>query len=135
MLYKLLAFLFLLTGCYTTVLDPLRVLPESEPPKIESLPEYHDAPTPQIRRDYYGRFSHPSYYSSYYPLVAPGYYQPPVRIIYVNERGNKQVQPYVVAQVKEPVATPKKDIERQRQVWQKRIDPRIRKAPTPTPKR
>jgi len=132
--------LFVLCGCgYTQLHDPLRILPKPELPKIEALPEYHDTPIPQIRRDYYGRFSHPTYYSSYYPTVALGYYQPPTRIIYTNRIANIQTQPYVVAQVKVPVAKapvpkPKKDIEQQRRVWQKRIDPRIRKAPTPTPK-
>lgn len=132
--------LFVLCGCgYTQLHDPLRILPKPELPKIEALPEYHDTPIPQIRRDYYGRFSHPTYYSSYYPTVALGYYQPPMRIIYTNRIANIQTQPYVVSQVKVPVAKapvpkPKKDIEQQRRVWQKRIDPRIRKAPTPTPK-
>ena len=130
MLYKLLAFLFLLTGCYTMVLDPLRVLPESEPPKIESLPEYHDVPTPQIRRDYYGRFSHPSYYSSYYPIVAPGYYQPPVRIIYTNKRDDTQAQLYVMVEVKEPVT--KVDVAKADKVWQRRVSPMVRPPPTPT---
>ena len=132
--------LFVLCGCgYTQFHDPLRILPEPEPPKMVPLPQHHDTLAPQIRRDYYGRFSHPTYYSSYYPTVVPGYYQPPIRIIYTNRIANIQTQPYQAPQVKVPVAKapapkPKKDIELQGRVWQKRIYPRIRKAPTPAPK-
>ena len=140
---KLLICCLLMTGCYTQVLNPdrLRRIPEPDPEIILPLPRYDDAaPVPQLRRDYYGRHSHPNYYNSYYPYDVPGYYQPPVRIIYANTRNNKQAQSYTVAKVspavaKAPVVNPsKEDKALSQKVWQKRVDPRNRKAPEPTPK-
>jgi hypothetical protein len=139
---KLLICCLLLTGCYTQVLNPNRIkrLPEPEPEIILPMPRYDDAvPVPQLRRDYYGRYSHPNYYNSYYPYDVPGYYQPPVRIIYANTRNNTQAQPYTVVEVKQPVAkvsqaAPPVDKERAAKIWQKRVSPRSRKPPTLTKK-
>ena len=124
---------------YTRLHDPLRIT-KPEPVKIEPIMDYHDGVPPDVRRDYYGRFSHPTYYNSHSPYIYSGYYQPPTRIFYANTRNNKQAQSYTVAKVnpavaKAPVVNPsKEDKALSQRVWQKRVDPRNRKAPQPTPK-
>jgi len=142
---KLLICCLLTTGCYTQIFSPDRIRRPPDPEPEIILPaqlhlQMHDAvPVPQLRRDYYGRHSHPSYYNSYYPYDVPGYYQPPTRIIYANTRANTQAQPYAVVEVGQPVAkvsqaAPPVDKERASKVWQKRVSPRARKTPTPTKK-
>ena len=121
---------------YTQIHDPLR-LPEPEPVKLEPIIDYHDGLIPQVRRDYYGRFSHTSYYNSHYPYIYSGYYQPPARIIYVEAKPVTQAQPYRVPEASQPVAKvmeppTQKDIAKAAKVWQRRVSPRSRRTPTPT---
>ena len=134
--------LVLMCSCgYTRLHDPLRIT-KPEPVKIEPIMDYHDGVPPDVRRDYYGRFSHPTYYNSHSPYIYSGYYQPPTRIFYANTRNNKQAQSYTVVEVRQPVPvakssvpeTSKEDKALSQRVWQKRVDPRNRKAPQPTPK-
>ena len=112
---------------YTQIHDPLRIQ-EPEPVKIEPVKDYHYSPSPQIRREYYGRFSPPNYYDNYYPYIYSGYYQQPPQVVVVEAKTNIQSPPYKMA---EPL---KKDMARAERVWQKRVDPRNRKVPQPTPK-
>jgi hypothetical protein len=117
-------------GCgYTQIHDPLRV-PKPEPVKIEPIMDYHDGTLPEVRRDYYGRFSHPSYYNSYSPYIYSGYYQPPARIIYVEVSPVAPVQSQPVYEVtKQPT---QRDDTKAAKVWQKRVSPRLRQPPKPT---
>ena len=111
---------------YTQIHDPLRIQ-EPEPVKIEPVIDYHYSPSPQIRREYYGRFSPPNYYNNYYPIYSD-YYQQKPQVVVVETKTNIKSPTYKMS---EPS---KEDKARSQKVWQKRVDPRNRKAPQPTPK-
>lgn len=112
---------------YTQLHDPLRI-PKPEPVKIVPIMDYHDENPPQVRRDYYARFSHPNYYNNHSPYIYSGYYQPSPRVVYVEAK--PVTQP--VAKVMKPPA--QKDVAKASQVWQKRVAPQVRQSPTPTPR-
>ena len=122
--------LVLMCSCgYTRLHDPLRIT-KPEPVKIEPIMDYHDGVPPDVRRDYYGRFSHPTYYNSHSPYIYSGYYQPPARIVYVEAPPVAKVQSRPVYELtKQPT---QKDDKKATEVWQRRVSPRLRLVPTPT---
>ena len=129
---------FVLNGCYTLLSDPLKISPK---PKVDihniEKQDKIDEPYPMVNR-YYGRRTHDSYvygHNGYYGIV-PRYHngynsydhyhihdvpQSPVSQAPTQQRTKVEVK-----------NTPtSRDVERAKIVWQKRIEPRLRKAPTP----
>ena len=136
MIYSFLCLIFLLSGCYTMVSNPLRIK-EILVPDIHQIDKLYDNEEvlPIVRKSfnpYYGNFNGYYYnrygYSSYRaPVYYSSYLSEPPQNIDTSQRIQKSTS---VAPPKPPV-----DKERAKAVWQKRIDSRLRKAPTPTPKK
>ena len=152
MIYSFLCLIFLLSGCYTIISDPLRIkeIPAADIHQIDKLYDNEEV-LPIVRKSsnpyygnytnpYYGNYTNPYYgnfngyyynrygYSSYRaPIYYSSYLSEPPQNIDTSQSVQKSTS---VAPPKPPV-----DKERAKAVWQKRIDSRLRKAPTPTPKK
>jgi len=143
----LVSLLLVLDGCYTLLYDPLRVKP---PPKINVRNlennyqrDERDEHRPMVNRRYelWPQYSYSPYGNGYYPIVS--YYSngySPYSIYHIhNESQLSILQPQktiTLAQQSDKVevkdATASRDVEGAKIVWQKRINPRNRKLPTPT---
>ena len=144
MIRSFLCLIFFLSGCYTIISDPLQIkkAPAVDIHKME-IDDTRDEILPMVNRSYNRQL--------YYPYAAQrnGYYY--VNPYYYNRYNTYRV--YDVYNISQPSVSQKantftpvqqspktevketpsaKDIERARMVWQKRIDPRIHKAPKPT---
>ena len=132
--------LFILNGCYTILNNPFKVNPK---PKLNNHIEKHNESNEYItmvNRRYERQLQQP------YPYYSNGYY--PINSYYYNRYNTYSthhvhdvsqssvsqnantftpVQQSPKTEVKETPSA--KDIERARVVWQKRINPRIRKVP------
>ena len=144
MIYSFLCFIFLLSGCYTMVSDPLQI---KKDPAVDihkmDIDDTRDEIFPMVNRSYNRQLHYPyaAQRNGYY-YVNPYYYNRyntyRVYDVYnisqpsVSQKANTftPVQQSPKTEVKETPSA--KDIERARMVWQKRIDPRIRKSPKPT---
>ena len=141
MIYSFLCLIFLLSGCYTMVSNPLRIK-EILVPDIHQIDKLYDNEEvlPIVRKSsnpYYGNFNGYYYnrygYSSYRaPVYYSSYLSQPTQNVGTPQRIQKSTS---VASPKPTSVTSRVDKERAKAVWQKRIDPRLRKAPTPTPKK
>ena len=149
MIYSFLCLIFFLSGCYTIISDPLRIK-ETPPADIHQIDKLYDNEEvlPIVRKSsnpYYGNYTNPYYdnfngyyynrygYSSYRaPVYYSSYLSQPTQNVGTPQRIQKSTS---VASPKPTPVTSRVDKERAKAVWQKRIDPRLRKAPTPTPKK
>ena len=141
MIYSFLCLIFFLSGCYTIISDPLRIK-ETPPADIHQIDKLYDNKEvlPIVRKSsnpYYGNFNGYYYnrygYSSYRaPVYYSSYLSQPTQNVGTPQRIQKSTS---VASPKPTSVTSRVDKERAKAVWQKRIDPRLRKAPTPTPKK
>ena len=144
MIHSFLCLIFLLSGCYTIISDPLRIkeIPAVDIHKME-IDDTRDEIFPMVNRSYNRQLHYPyaAQRNGYY-YVNPYYYNRyntyRVYDVYnisqpsVSQKANTftPVQQSPKTEVKETPSA--KDVERARMVWQKRIDPRIHKAPKPT---
>ena len=118
-------------GSYTKLFDPNKI-PEPTP---EIITPIKDDALPNSRKEYYAeRLARDRYYShsSWYRYT--GYdYQPyeAERYIYVDTRAAPQPTQVAPTTVQ---SAPPYNAERAAEVWQKRSNPRSRKAPKPTKK-
>ena len=123
-------------GSYTQLFDPNREPPEPIP---EIITPIKDDALPQLRREYYAERlarDRDYRYTAWNRYTGYGYrpYESE-RIIYVDTRPigqPTQVAPVTAPQLVQP--TQPYNADRAAQVWQKRISPRAREAPTPTKK-
>ena len=141
MIRSFLCLIFFLSGCYTIISDPLQIkkAPAVDIHKME-IDDTRDEIFPMVNRSYNRQLHYPyaAQRNGYY-YVNPYYYNRyntyRVYDVYniaqpsVSQKANTftPVQQSPKTEVKETPSA--KDIERARMVWQKRIDPRIRKAP------
>ena len=142
--YKTLPLLLVLNGCYTVILDTLRI--REVPPEDIKIDKYYDGEEalPIVNRSIYNQYGSTRYpyaylHNGYYynDPYAYGQYGPTVdRTGVVLSR--EEYLRLKAAQAPKPMP-PKVDAtalaekkRRQELVWKKRIEPRIRKAPTPT---
>ena len=130
----LFSLLFVLNGCYTLLSDPLKISPK---PKVDihnierqdKIDELHLT----VNRYYGHRTYHPYVYGSPDPYYYNRYNSYDHYRIYdvpaprVSQTPTQQI---IRVEVKSPSTS--RDVERAKIVWQKRIEPRVRKAPTPT---
>ena len=135
--------LFILNGCYTILNNPFKVNPK---PKLNNHIEKHNESNEYItmvNRRYERQLQQPyPYYSNgYYPISS--YYHnryntySTYHIHDISESSVSQIQNTVSpeqqnfkVEVKE--TTSGKDVERAKNVWDRRTQPRVRKPPTPT---
>ena len=144
MTYSFLCFIFLLGGCYTMISNPLQI---KKPPAIDihkmERNDTRDEILPMVNRNYdrqlYSPYAaqrngyyyvNPYYYNRYNTYRVYDVYDISQPSVSQNANTFTPVQQHPKAEIKETPSA--KDVERARAVWQKRIDPRIRKAPTPT---
>ena len=134
----LFSLLFVLNGCYTLLSGPLKISPK---PKVnihdierqDKIDELHL----MVNRYYGHRTYHPYVYGSPVPYgIDPYYYNrynsyDHYRIYDVPQSRVSQTptQQRIRVEVKSPSTS--RDVERAKIVWQKRIEPRVRKTPTP----
>ena len=143
----LVSLLLVLDGCYTLLYDPLRVKPA---PKINVRDlennyqrDERDEHRPMVNRHYerWFQYSYSPYGNGYYPIFSyhsNGY--SPYSIYHIhNESRLSVLQPQKTItptqqrnKVEIKDATASRDIEGAKRIWQKRINPRNRKLPTPT---
>ena len=134
----LFSLLFVLNGCYTLLSDPLKISPK---PKVDihniekqdKIDELH----PMVNRYYGHRIYHPYVYGNPGPYGIDHYYYnrynsydhyriydvPLSRVFQTPTQQRTKVE------VKNPPTN--RDVEKAKKVWQKRIEPRVRKVPTP----
>ena len=135
--------LFTLSGCYTLLINPLKVNPK---PKLSNHIEKHNESNEYItmvNRRYERQLqqSYPYYSNGHYP-VSPYYYS---RYNTHNTHHIHDVSQSSVSQIQntgEPKqqnfknevkeATSGKDVERAKMVWNRRTNPRNRNPPAPT---
>ena len=139
MLFKLLPFLLLLNGCYTLLSDPLKVSPKPQL-DIHNIKEQDkiDEPHPMVGRHYVRRSHEPYVYghNGYYGIV-PRYHNSynsydHYHISDVSQSFVPQTPPQQSNKVEVKNTQTSRDVEKAKIIWQKRISPRVRKAPTPT---
>jgi len=143
----LVSLLLVLDGCYTLLYDPLRV---KSAPKINVRDlennyqrDERDEHRLMVNRRYerWFQYSYSPYGNGYYPIISyhsNGY--SPYNIYHIrNESQLSVLQPQKTitpaqqsAKVEVKDAPASRDVERAKRIWQKRINPRIRKAPTLT---
>ena len=135
----LFSLVFILNGCYTLLSDPLKISPK---PKVDihniDKQDKVDEPYPMVNR-YYGRRTHNPYvygHNGYYGIV-PRYHNgynsyDHYHIHDVSQSPVPQTPPQQSIKVEVKNTQTSRDVERAQQVWAKRIEPRVRKAPTPT---
>ena len=135
----LFSLVFVLNGCYTLLSDPLKVSPK---PKVDihniEKQDRIDEPYPMVNR-YYGRRTHNPYvygHNGYYGIV-PRYHNgynsyDHYHIHDVPQSPVSQTPPQQSIKVEVKNTPSSRDVEKTQQVWEKRISPRNRKAPTPT---
>lgn len=136
-------FLFILSGCYTILSNPLKIKPK---PKLNNHIEIHNDSNeylPMVNRSYEWQLQQP--YSNYgnrnYP-VSPYYYSryntyithhihdvSQSSVSQIQNTGESKQQNFKV-EVKDPATG--KDVEKAKMVWHRRDLPRIRKAPVTT---
>ena len=143
MTYSFLCFIFLLGGCYTMISNPLQI---KKPPAVDihkmERDDTRDEILPMVNRNhdrqlyypyaaqhngYY--YVNPYYYNRYNTYMVYDVYDISQPSVSQNANTFTPVQQRPKAEIKETPSA--KDVERARVVWQKRIDPRIRKAPKP----
>ena len=143
----LVSLLLVLDGCYTLLYDPLRVKPA---PKINVRDlennyqrDERDEHRPMVNRRYelWPQYSYSPYGNGYYPIVSyHSYGYSPYSIYHIHNESRlsvlqpqKTITPTQQRTKVEVKNTPtSRDVERAKIVWQKRIEPRNRKLPTPT---
>ena len=135
----LFSLVFVLNGCYTLLSDPLKVSPK---PKVDihniEKQDRIDEPYPMVNR-YYGRRTHNPYvygHNGYYGIV-PRYHNGynsyhHYHIHDVPQSPVSQTPPQQSIKVEVKNTPSSRDVEKAQQVWERRISPRNRKAPTPT---
>ena len=143
----LVSLLLVLDGCYTLLYDPLRV---KSAPKINVRDlennyqrDERDEHRPMVNRHYerWFQYSYSPYGNGYYPIFSyhsNGY--SPYSIYHIHNESRlsvlqpqKTITPTQQRTKVEVKNTPtSRDVERAKIVWQKRIEPRNRKLPTPT---
>ena len=143
----LVSLLLVLDGCYTLLYDPLRV---KSAPKINVRDlennyqrDERDEHRLMVNRRYerWFQYSYSPYGNGYYPIISyhsNGY--SPYNIYYIrNESLLSVLQPQKTitpaqqsAKVEVKDAPASRDVEKAKRIWQKRINPRNRKLPTPT---
>ena len=136
----LFSLLFILNGCYTLLSDPLKISPK---PKVDihnikdqgKNNELH----PMVSRHYVRRSYQPYvYWNEYYDYRRdPHYYNSynsfDHRYVHdVPQTSVSQTPPQQVIKAEVKNTPSSRDVEKAQQVWEKRISPRNRKAPTPT---
>ncbi len=144
MIYSFLCFIFLLGGCYTMINNPLQIkkTPAVDIHKMER-DDTRDEILPMVNRNYdrqlYSPYAtqrngyyyvNPYYYNRYNTYRVYDVYDISQPSVSQNANTFTPVQQSPKNEIKETPSA--KDIERARAVWQKRIDPRIRKSPKPT---
>ena len=138
MIYKIWP-LLLLTGCYTLLNDPMKISlkPTVDIHNIEEQ-DKRDELHPMVNR-YYSRRTHEPYVYGYNRSygIDPYYYNrynsyDHYHIYDVPQSPVSQTptQQRIKVEVKSPPTS--RDVEKAKIVWQKRIEPRNRKLPTPT---
>ena len=134
----LFSLLFVLNGCYTLLSGPLKISPK---PKVnihdierqDKIDELHL----MVNRYYGHRTYHPYVYGSPGPYgIDPYYYNrynsyDHYRIYDVPQSRVSQTPTQQRIRVEVKIPSTSRDVERAKIVWQKRIEPRVRKAPTP----
>ena len=135
--------LFTLSGCYTLLSNPLKVIPK---PKLSNHIEKHNESNEYItmvNRRYERQLQQPyPYYSDGYYPVGPYYYN---RYNTYSTHHIHDVSQFPVSQIQSTVTpeqqnfkvevketTSGKDVERAKNVWDRRTQPRVRKPPTLT---
>lgn len=134
----LFSLLFVLNGCYTLLSDPFKISPK---PKVDihniekqdKIDELH----PMVNRYYGHRIYHPYVYGNPGPYGIDHYYYnrynsyDHYRIydVPLSRVFQTPTQQRTKAEVKNPPTN--RDVEKAKKVWQKRIEPRVRKVPTP----
>ena len=136
----LFSLLFILNGCYTLLSDPLKISPK---PKVDihNIKEQgkNNELHPMVNRHYVRRSYQPYvYWNEYYDYRRdPHYYNSynsfDHRYVHdVPQTSVSQTPPQQVIKVEVKNTPSSRDVEKAQQVWEKRISPRNRKAPTPT---
>ena len=135
----LFSLVFVLNGCYTLLSDPLKVNPK---PKVDihniDKQDKVDEPYPMVNR-YYGRRTYDPYvygHNGYYGIL-PRYHSSynssdHYHIHDAPQQPVPQTPPQQSIKVEVKNTQTSRDVEESKIVWQKRTDPRLRKAPTPT---
>jgi hypothetical protein len=139
----LLPLLFILSGCYTILSNPLKISPK---PKLNNHIEMHNDSNeylPMVNRSYGQQLQQPySYYDNgYYPINSYYYNRYNTysthHIHDISQSPASQIQNTVTpeqqnfkVEVKETLSG--KDVERAKLVWNRRTNPRAIKTPTPT---
>ena len=139
-LIRLLPLLLVLNGCYTLLLDPMRVreVPQNDTKiyqhyeRFETLPIVRDNsqlqfqyPYANMHNGYY--YNNPYTYTQYNPY---GIYITPQHNVYKETNRQNKVPPVQPIKVDPAILAEKKIF--QKLVWERRINPRARKAPMPT---
>ena len=136
----LFSLVFVLNGCYTLLSDPLKISPK---PKVDihNIKEQgkNNESHPMVSRHYVRRSYQPYvYWNEYYDYRRdPHYYNSynsfDHRYVHdVPQTSVSQTPPQQVIKVEVKNTPSSRGVEKAQQVWEKRISPRNRKAPTPT---
>tara|TARA_Y100000034_G_scaffold85950_1_gene103028 strand:+ start:135 stop:581 length:447 start_codon:yes stop_codon:yes gene_type:complete len=136
----LFSLVFVLNGCYTLLSDPLKISPK---PKVDihNIKEQgkNNESYPMVNRHYVRRSYQPYvYWNEYYNYRRdPHYYNSYHSFDHhhvhdVPQTSVSQTLPQQVIKVEVKNTPSSRDVEKAQQVWEKRISPRSRKAPTPT---
>ena len=139
-LIRLLPLLLVLNGCYTLLLDPMRVreVPQNDTKiyqhyeRFETLPIVRDNsqlqfqyPYANMHNGYY--YNNPYTYTQYNPY---GIYITPQRNVYEEVGRHNKVTSVQPIKVDSAILAEKKRL--QKLAWERRINPRARKVPMPT---
>ncbi len=136
----LFSLVFVLNGCYTLLSDPFKISPK---PKVDihNIKEQgkNNELHPMVNRHYVRRSYQPYvYWNEYYNYRRdPHYYNSyhsfdRNHVHDVSQSSAPQTPPQQSVKVEVKNAATSRDVEKAQQVWEKRISPRNRKAPTPT---
>ena len=131
-LIRLLPLLLVLNGCYTLLLDPMRVreVPQNDTKIYQHYERFETLPIVRDNSQLQFQYPYANMHNGYYYNNPYGIYITPQRNVYEEvDRPNKVTLAQPI-KVDSAILAEKKRL--QKLAWERRINPRARKVPMPT---
>ena len=142
----LLSLLFILSGCYTLLSNPLKIAPipkvdihnlekQDSPNEINPMVNRRYELRESVRRQQWLQRPYLHRYDGYYPFDPYHYNSYNTHSTHhihdIPITSTSQVPPQQIIKVEVKEAPSSRNVEKARMVWDRRVNPRIRKTPTP----
>ena len=131
-LIRLLPLLLVLNGCYTLLLDPMRVreVPQNDTKIYQHYERFETLPIVRDNSQLQFQYPYANMHNGYYYNNPYGIYITPQRNVYEEVGRHNKVTSVQPIKVDSAILAEKKRL--QKLAWERRINPRARKVPMPT---